>query len=244
MAMTRQSLLLLLLGLLTASLGHPAAAREWFVRQADTNASDTADGSADHPLRTINTAAQLAQPGDVVTVGPGTYHEWVSPARGGNANSPIVYRSVPEHAAIVRGTDVLDARWQPAPDAPGVFTAPLPQAAFAFGNPFVGPKERKRDAMVFLNDQRLPQVTTRQQLIRKPGSWLASDDGQQLLVHLGGDAAPAPAAIEITTRDRIFAPHRRGLEYIQVEGFVFERCATAPAGRSWVPSAPAPVSIG
>ena len=79
------------------------------MRQADPNASDTADGSADHPLRTINAAAQLAQPGDTVTVGAGIYHEWVSPARGGSATAPILYRSVPEHAAIVRGTDVLDA---------------------------------------------------------------------------------------------------------------------------------------
>ena len=57
---------------------------------------------------------------------------------------------------------------------------------------------------------------------------MASDDGQQLLVHLQDNTAPASGAIEITTRDRIFAPHRRGLGYIHVEGFVFERCATRP----------------
>jgi hypothetical protein len=215
--------------LLTISLGSgSAAAREWFVRQSDKSTSDTADGSADHPLRTINAAAQLAQPGDVVTVGPGTYHEWVSPARGGNEKAPILYRSVPEHAAVVRGTDLLDDRWQPAPDAQGAYGARLPQAAFVFGNPFAGPKDRKRAAMVFFKDKALAQVTTREQLVRTPGSWLASEDGQQLLVHLQGDAAPPAGTIEITTRDRIFAPHRRGLEYIHVEGFVFERCATRP----------------
>src|SRR4051794_28287137 len=108
----------LLLSLLL-SLASSASAREWFVQQANPAASDATDGSAAHPLRTINAPAQLAQPGDTVTVGPGVYHEWVSPARGGSANTPIVYRSVPEHAAIVRGADVLDAPWQPAPDAPG-----------------------------------------------------------------------------------------------------------------------------
>src|SRR5207249_4228394 len=122
------------------------------------------DGSADHPLRTIDAAAQLAQPGDVVTVGAGTYHEWVSPARGGAAKAPIQYRSVPEHAAIVRGTDVLEVQWQGEPDAAGVFTAPLPQAAFVFGNPFVRPPEpskkqpkwvSKCNAMVFFKDQPL-----------------------------------------------------------------------------------------
>ncbi len=207
-----------------------AAGREWFVRQGNPDASDTAEGSADHPLRTINAAAQLAQPGDVVTVGAGTYREWVSPARGGSAAAPIVYRSVPQRAVIVRGSDVLAAQWQPLPDTAGVFSAALPQAAFIFGNPFAGSKESKRNALVFLNDQPMSQVTSREQLIQTPDSWLASDDAQQILVRLQSGAAPAPGTIEITTRDRIFAPHRRGLGYIHVEGFVFERCA---GRRAW-----------
>jgi hypothetical protein len=218
----------LLLCLLTISITSTVSAKEWFVRQADPAASDTADGSADHPLRTINAAAQLAQPGDVVSVGPGIYHEWVSPARAGSATAPILYRSVPEHTAIVRGTDLLDAQWEPAHDARSVFTAPLPQAAFVFGNPFAGSKKTKRNALVFLGDKPLSQVTTREQLVQTLGAWLASEDGRQLSIHLEANAAPAPGTIEITTRDRIFVPHRRGLGYIQVEGFVFERCATRP----------------
>src|SRR4029078_136627 len=131
----------LLFCLLASSLAVNATAREWFVRQADHNASDTADGSAEHQLRTINAAAQLAQPGDAVTVGTGIYHEWVSPARGGSEAAPIVYRALPEHAAIVRGTDVLAAEGHEVPDARGVFSAPLPQKAFIFGTPFVRPPE-------------------------------------------------------------------------------------------------------
>ncbi|HVT30457.1 MAG TPA: right-handed parallel beta-helix repeat-containing protein [Lacipirellulaceae bacterium] len=228
---------LLLFCLATSFLAATASAREWFVRHADAGASESGDGSADHPLRTINAAAQLAQPGDVVTVGAGTYHEWVSPARGGTEKAPIVYRSVPEHAAIVRGTDVLEAQWQAVPDAPGVFTAPLPQKSFIFGNPFIRPPGSAKnkpewvsrcDALVFVDDRPLDQVTGRERLIETPGSWLSSHDGGRLLVHLRGNTVPAPGAIEITTRDRIFAPHRRGLGYIRVEGFVFERCATRP----------------
>ena len=227
----------LILCLFTTSLVSSAWGREWFVRQADQAASDTADGSADRPLRTINAAAQVAQPGDLVTVGAGIYREWVSPARGGSDKAPIVYRSVPEHAAIVRGTDVLDVQWQPVDGAAGVFAAPLPQSAFVFGNPFVRPPPPSKKqperlskciALVFLNDRALNQMITRDELIRTPGSWLSSNDGQQVLVHLQTNSAPAKGAIEITTRDRIFAPHRRGLGYIDVEGFVFERCATRP----------------
>jgi Right handed beta helix region len=219
----------LLLCLLTISLAGPSLAKEWFVRQADANASETADGSAAHPLRAINAAAQLAEPGDVVTVGPGIYHEWVSPARGGDASHPILYRSIPEHAAIVRGTDILQTQWQPATNLPGVFSASLPQAAFVFGNPFAGPAGSKRNALVFLKDQPLAQVTTREQLAKTPDAWLASDDAQQLFIHLHGNTAPGPGTIEITTRDRLFAPHRRGLGCIHVEGFIFERCAARPS---------------
>ncbi len=225
---------LLVVCVLTISFASTASAKEWFVRQADPAASDSGDGSNDHPFRTINAAAQLAQPGDVVSVGAGIYHEWVSPARGGSASAPILYRSVPEHAAIVRGTDVLDAQWQPVPDATGVFTAPLPQKAFIFGNPFVRPPPSKKkqispcNALVFFKDQVLSQVVTRVDLAKTPDSWFASDDGQQLLVHLKDNVAPAAGTIEITTRDRIFAPHRRGQGYITVDGFVFERCATRP----------------
>lgn len=226
-----------LLFLLAISFVSVANAREWFVRQSDPASSDTADGSADHPLRTINAAAQVAQPGDVVNVGRGIYREWVSPARGGDVKAPIIYRSVPEHSAIVRGADVLDAKWEPVPDMAGVFAAPLPQTALTFGNPFVRPPKpaknepewlSKCNAMVFLDDRALNQVSTREQLASTPDSWLSSDDGQELLVHLQSGAAPAKGAVEVTTRDRIFAPHRRGLGYIHVEGFVFERCASRP----------------
>ncbi|HVV01548.1 MAG TPA: right-handed parallel beta-helix repeat-containing protein [Verrucomicrobiae bacterium] len=215
---------------------HGVFAREWFVRQ-EAEASDTADGTAAHPLRTINAAAQLAQPGDVVTVGPGIYHEWVSPARGGSPNAPIRYHSAPEHAATVRGTDVLAEEWKRETDFPGVFAARLPLAAFVFGNPFVRPPSPSKkqpqwigkcDAMVFLKDQPLKQVMTREELAQTPGSWLSSEDGVQLFVHLQDGRAPGKGSIEITTRDRIFAPHRRGLGYIIVEGFIFERCAARP----------------
>src|SRR4051794_41539616 len=48
-----------------------------------TTGSDSADGSASAPLRTINAAAALAEPGDTVRVHEGEYREWVTPARGG-----------------------------------------------------------------------------------------------------------------------------------------------------------------
>ena len=48
-----------------------------------TTGSDSGDGSADRPFRTINRAASLAQAGDTVVVHEGEYREWVRPRRGG-----------------------------------------------------------------------------------------------------------------------------------------------------------------
>lgn len=45
--------------------------------------SDAADGTSRSPLRSIQAAAELAQPGDTVVVHEGVYREWVRPRRGG-----------------------------------------------------------------------------------------------------------------------------------------------------------------
>ena len=56
--------------------------------------SDNNDGSATNPFKTINFAAQQAQPGDVITVHAGTYREWINPARGGESDAKrIVYQA-------------------------------------------------------------------------------------------------------------------------------------------------------
>ena len=51
--------------------------------------------------------------------------------------------------------------------------------------------------MVFLNDQLLAQLATREQLIQTPGSWWASDDGRQLFVHLLGNTVPEPEPLSL-----------------------------------------------
>ena len=45
--------------------------------------SDSGSGDRGSPYITINKAASVAQPGDVVVVHQGIYREWVKPVRGG-----------------------------------------------------------------------------------------------------------------------------------------------------------------
>jgi len=56
--------------------------------------NDTNAGTRAAPLRTIQHAAELAQPGDVITVHAGVYRERVTPPRGGeSAGKRIVYQA-------------------------------------------------------------------------------------------------------------------------------------------------------
>ena len=68
-------------------------AREYHV---SIKGNDNGTGSESAPFRTINRAAQVAFPGDVITVHAGVYREWVNPPRGGDCDDTrIVYRAAP-----------------------------------------------------------------------------------------------------------------------------------------------------
>ena len=61
------------------SVGQALWGREIFV---DAAAKTSGDGSAQAPFRTVQEAANLAMPGDTVTIADGIYREWVRPPRG------------------------------------------------------------------------------------------------------------------------------------------------------------------
>ena len=71
-----------------------------------TQASDDNPGTAAEPFKTINYAAQIAQPGDTVLVHAGVYRERVTPAQGGRAGQPIVYQAAPGEDVILKGSEL------------------------------------------------------------------------------------------------------------------------------------------
>lgn len=55
---------------------------------------------------------------------------------------------------------------------------------------------------------------------------MVTEAGDKIEVHFPRSSkAVDDYQVEITVRERIFAPHRRGLGYITVEGFIFEHAA-------------------
>lgn len=105
--------------------------REIFVAP---DGSDIATGAATSPLRTINRAAQLAHPGDTVTVQAGEYREWVRPARGGIDNQRrITYQAQPGARVVVKGSERVTG-WTQSNGT--VWWVEVPHSLFGEFNPF------------------------------------------------------------------------------------------------------------
>jgi hypothetical protein len=99
-----------------------------------TTGSDSADGSARAPLRTINAAAAVAQAGDTVRVHEGEYREWVTPARGGLSDQRrITYEAAEGERVVIKGSERI-TQW--TPEEGTVWRAVVPNALFGGFNPF------------------------------------------------------------------------------------------------------------
>ena len=80
------------------------------------NGSDASPGTPAAPLRTIQRAADLAQPGDTVTVHAGVYRERVNPPRGGESDTKrIVYQAASGEQVVITGSEVVK-KWEKVQD--------------------------------------------------------------------------------------------------------------------------------
>lgn len=226
------------------------AQRTLWVDQRVPAASDGNPGTEAQPFKTINAAAQVAEPGDTVRVRAGTYRERVAPARGGTEQAPITYEAMPGETVEVKGSDAWSGDWRVDPDHPRVFSSAIPGEPFAQApNPYrigisiaggdarIAARPVPEDArdkpwprtlgQVFVQGEPLTQVESMAMMRRMEGSWIVSADGETLHVHLPGAASPDMLlpTLEWSVRNRIFAPRRRGLSHIHVRGFAFLHCA-------------------
>ena len=107
------------------------SAREYHVA---VNGNDKNDGSSATPFKTINYAAQLAQPGDIITVHSGTYREWINPARGGESEAKrIIYQAASGDEVFIKGSEVITG-WKKEKD--GVWKVTIPNTFFGNYNPY------------------------------------------------------------------------------------------------------------
>jgi len=225
-----------------------AAQRSYVVAQQHPQASDQHPGTEQQPLRSIQAAARLAQPGDTVLVHAGIYRERVAPPRGGSPGLPITYLAARGESVVVKASEIWQPDWQALADRPGVYEGSFATVDFALKpappqsffptaathyNPYldtlraVPSGDTLSLGQVFVEGNPLTQVGRLADLYRLPGSWMVKPDRSGAYVHLADlSRPPAELLVELTTRRRCFAPYRRGLGYIHVEGFTFEHGAT------------------
>ncbi len=201
------------------------------------NGNDTGTGNKRSPFRTIQHAADIAQPGDVITVHAGTYRERVNPPRGGTSDRKrIVYRAAPGERVEIKGSEVITG-WVKVRD--DTWQVTLPDSFFSSFNPYrdlirgdwFDPKGRvHHTGAVYLNGDWLIEATKLEDVLEPVGKnplWFAKADATNTTIYAQFKGAnPNEQLVEINVRQTVFYPDKPGRNYITVRGFVLQHAAT------------------
>jgi alpha-L-arabinofuranosidase len=156
-----------------------------------TSGNDANRGTRGAPLRTIQRAADLAEPGDIITVHKGVYRERINPPRGGTSDRRrIVYQAARGDKVEIKGSEVV-TNWVKVQD--NVWKATLPNSFFGAFNPYkdtirgdwFDPRGREHHTgAVYLNGEWLVEATKLDEVLAAPGAtpaWLNQASDQVLL---------------------------------------------------------------
>jgi len=226
-----------------------------------TDGSDENLGTIDFPFKTIQCGSNIAKPGDTILVQPGIYRERVSPPIGGSSPAlSITYKSIVPQGAIIRGsvewkpkssytlknsvvysspllnTDFTDTS---AIDGPNPFRVPICVTPYGKnGAPEAINKDPNSDpnmvynlGQVFVNDIMYIQCPYKSEMENVSNTWYYDLSKNELYVNI--PAHIVNPVIEVTNQRRLFAPHKRGLKYIIVDGFIIERCGNNYPNKFW-----------
>ncbi len=208
------------------------AAREIHV---SVKGDDGNNGSAEQPFRTIAAAAELARPGDVITVHAGIYREEVTPPRGGTSDEKrIVYQAAEGEQVEIRGSEPVTG-WQD--DGDGIWWVEVPNTLFGEFNPFADvvsgdwfkDKGRKHHTgCVYLDGEWLFEAASKERL--KTSTWKKAwfaevgEEVTKILAYFDG-ANPNEGVTEINVRQTVFYPRKPFRNYITVRGFKMRHAA-------------------
>jgi len=169
-----------------------------------TNGNDTNPGTRRAPLRTIQRAADLAQPGDIITVHAGVYRERVNPPRGGlSDHQRIVYQAAPGERVEIKGSEVIKGWVKVQGD---VWKVTLPNSFFGRFNPYTNLihgdwfDRRGRDhhtGAVYLNGDWLTEATCLEEVLAPDSpAWVTQPHREVLLnvawLRLGAEQTAGP----------------------------------------------------
>ncbi|HEY9165990.1 MAG TPA: right-handed parallel beta-helix repeat-containing protein [Candidatus Kryptonia bacterium] len=202
-----------------------------------TNGSDSNPGTLSAPMRTIQGAADVAQPGDVITVHEGVYRERVDPPRGGISDSiRIVYQAASGDKVVITGSEVARNWVKMQGD---VWKTTIPNSFFGSFNPysdlihgdwFDNMGRDHHTGAVYLNGDWLTEAATFSDLVKPVGEnalWFAKVDSASTTIWAQFKSVdPNDQLVEINVRRTVFYPGKTGINYITVRGFTLEDAAT------------------
>ncbi|MEN8228999.1 MAG: right-handed parallel beta-helix repeat-containing protein [Bacteroidota bacterium] len=233
----------LILGVLIISV---SCTKEYHVsREGD----DLNKGSSMSPFRTISKAAEVAQPGDVITVHEGIYRERVNPPRGGSSDQHrIVYQAAEGEKVEIKGSEVISG-WESL--GKGIWTVTIPNSLFGDHNPFeieiagdwLVDGGWNHTGEVYLNGKSLYEAETlegvmepvpHERSLDKEAAmlkWYARVDENETTIWANFNSEdPNRELVEIHVRETCFYPDAPGRNYITVDGFHMNQSAT-----QWAP---------
>jgi len=208
--------------------------KEYHVAKTGDNKNE---GSSSSPLLTIQAAAELAQPGDVITVHEGIYRERVNPPRGGNSNvERIIYQAADSEVVIIKGSEVVK-EWRHVSE--NTWIATIPNSFFGVFNPFndtisgdwfMSNGRQHHAGAVYLNGHWLYEAAKLDEVMKpaeeKPLWFGKVDDKNTTIWAQFKDVDPNQKNIEVNARQTVFYPDEPGINYITVRGFILEHAAT------------------
>jgi len=202
---------------------------------------DSNAGSKSRPFETISAAAQIAQPGDVITVHEGIYRERVNPPLGGTADdNRIVYQAAPGEEVVIKGSEIIKG-WEKVRN--DTWKVTLPNTFFGDFNPYsdvIGGEWHKNigyprhTGAVYLNSAWMDEAKTLEQVlapIRERPFWSAKVDNRNTTIWAQFNGIdPNKERVEINVRQSVFYPDKPGRNYITVRGFTMRHAATPWSG--------------
>lgn len=208
------------------------------------NGNDNNAGSSDKPFRTISKAANVAMPGDVITVHAGVYREQITPPRGGDSETVrIVYQAAQGEKVEIKGSEIIK-NWQK--DKYDTWTVKIPNRFFGEFNPYSDlirgdwftptPKDRKyHTGAVYLNGEWLMEAASFEEVMKpadeKNPLWYAIVDSTITTIWAQfKNTDPNSEVVEINVRQTIFYPDKPFINFITLRGFTMQHAAT-----NWAP---------
>ena len=207
--------------------------------------SDSNNGSAGKPFKTINRAAQIAVAGDIVTVHAGTYREWINPQNGGESDAKrIIYRSAPNEKVEIKGSEIITG-WKKQKN--GVWKVVLPNSFFGDNNTcaelvygdWCDNPNKVHTADVYLNGKSLYETNSLEKVYQpQPAKKVSDKEGATYACYCNVDENtttiwanfqqqnPNKSLTEISVRRTCFYPDKPGVNYLTIQGFDISQAAT------------------